>query len=47
MLKEEFLSKREQIIQITNALKHHYNQGDFLDLDKNFNQLLEKITVNE
>lgn len=45
MLKEEFLSKREQIIQITNELQIHYNQGDFLDLDKNFNQLLEKIAV--
>ena len=42
---EEFLSKRDHIIQITNALKYHYNHGDFLDLDKNFNELLEKIIV--
>ncbi len=48
MLEEEkFSSKREEIIKITNSLKYHYNQGDFLDIDKNFNELLEKILVNK
>lgn len=43
---EEYLSTKENIIKITKDLKSHYKQGEFLDLDKNFNTLLANIIVN-
>lgn len=43
---EEYFTTRNKIIQITKDLKSHYNHGEFLDIDKNFSQLLDNIIVN-
>jgi len=42
---EQLLLIKNQIIQITKELNSHYNRGDFIDADKNFNELLKKIIV--
>lgn len=41
----EFLLTKDKILQITKDLKCHYNNGDFLDINKNFNKLLMNIIV--
>jgi len=42
---DEYSTTKDKIVQITKDLKSHYNQGEFLDLDKNFNKLLTNIFV--
>ncbi len=43
---EEYLSTIEKIIQISRELKSHFNYGELLDYDKNFNELLANLIVN-
>jgi len=42
---EQLLLTKNQIVQITKDLKSHFNEGDFIDTDKNFIELLMKIIV--
>ncbi len=43
--KEDFFPIRSKILEISKNLKSHYLRGEFIDTDKNFNELLEKIIV--
>lgn len=46
MIREEDLfSTKNKILEITKGLNSHYNKGDFIDPDKNFNELLASIKV--
>jgi hypothetical protein len=46
MKQEEFKFKKEVINEITHQLKSHYYEDFFIDPDKKFISLLEKIIVN-
>jgi len=46
MIEDKNLSKKEEIINITNELKSHYYKNEFfVDPDKKFISLIQKITV--
>jgi len=46
MLDETTFSKKDEIITITNELKAHYYKNEFfVDPDKKFLSLMQKITV--
>jgi len=42
---EKLLLTKSHIVQITKDLKSHFIEGDFIDPDKNFIELLMKIIV--
>lgn len=45
MNEEITISKRDEICKITEELKSHFYKNDFIDPDKKFISLLQKITV--
>lgn len=46
MLDENTFSKKDEIIKITDELKAHYYKNEFfVDPDKKFLSLMQKITV--
>lgn len=47
MIEDNTFSKRDLIMNITNELKAHYYKNEFfVDPDKKFLSLMQKITVN-
>ena len=48
MIEETTISKKEEIIKITDELKSHYYKNEFfVDPEKKFVSLLQKITVRK
>jgi hypothetical protein len=48
MIEDKNISKKDEIMTITNELKSHYYKNDFfVDPDKKFINLMQKITVKK
>lgn len=44
---DQYDAIKNDIVKITQDLKYHFNKGDFIDPDKEFNDLLAKIIVKQ
>jgi non-homologous end joining protein Ku len=43
---DQYILIKDEILQITHELKSHIHIGEFVDPDKNFMALLDKIIVS-